>query len=461
MRRSYGRPRACPGIAAPRLARRRGTQGTRGCPGTRAHGAVASSAVLLRLIPALARRAPRSAPRAALVAASADVGGIARRPAPRPRPGGAGRARPWSRRRSGVPARVPLGRAQRRRRAADHRRPPRGRRHRHDGRRPGRRAGRRPARRRSATSAGCATSSPPTTATGTCCVRALRAAPARQHRGARDGPQDRLLPRRPLRGRATARSPAARAEPVFESRCGLEQTQLLGIREGISVGYGDDYAANLEGQYLPLTGLADGRYVLVHRVNARPPDPRDRLRQQRRLGPHRAALAARRPVRARPRALPWQRGLRLTCHALPRVIADRSRVIARPCCRGAGTARSIGMQAASRPSSLPRSRRRPHGPLVPPPPTRAPRRGRRGVRPRGGAGARDRGSRRAAAGPSLPSGFTPPTFAPLPSVTAPGRAAPPGRPRDPQRPPRPPPRAARPAGAAAACRWQRPAGCAS
>jgi hypothetical protein len=53
----------------------------------------------------------------------------------------------------------------------------------------------------------------------------------------------------------------------FASRCGLEQTQLLGIREGISVGYGDDYAANLEGQYLPLTGVAAGRYVLVHQVN--------------------------------------------------------------------------------------------------------------------------------------------------------------------------------------------------
>jgi hypothetical protein len=57
------------------------------------------------------------------------------------------------------------------------------------------------------------------------------------------------------------------SHPSFRSRCGLEQTQLLGIREGISVGFGDDYAANLEGQYLPLTGLADGRYVLVHRVN--------------------------------------------------------------------------------------------------------------------------------------------------------------------------------------------------
>ena len=39
------------------------------------------------------------------------------------------------------------------------------------------------------------------------------------------------------------------------------------MREGISVGYGDDYSAFLEGQDLPLDGLADGRYVLVHRVN--------------------------------------------------------------------------------------------------------------------------------------------------------------------------------------------------
>jgi Lysyl oxidase len=61
--------------------------------------------------------------------------------------------------------------------------------------------------------------------------------------------------------------PHRASHPSFTSRCGLEQTQLLGIREGISVGYGDDYVANLEGQYLPLTGLADGRYVLIHRVN--------------------------------------------------------------------------------------------------------------------------------------------------------------------------------------------------
>jgi hypothetical protein len=33
------------------------------------------------------------------------------------------------------------------------------------------------------------------------------------------------------------------------------------------VGYGDDYPSNLEGQSLRLTGLAAGRYLLVHRVN--------------------------------------------------------------------------------------------------------------------------------------------------------------------------------------------------
>lgn len=61
--------------------------------------------------------------------------------------------------------------------------------------------------------------------------------------------------------------PARPRESVYRSRCGLERPRLMDVREGISVGYGDDYAANLEGQYLPLTGLAGGRYLLVHRVN--------------------------------------------------------------------------------------------------------------------------------------------------------------------------------------------------
>jgi glucose/arabinose dehydrogenase len=61
--------------------------------------------------------------------------------------------------------------------------------------------------------------------------------------------------------------PAAVAAPVYTSRCGLRQPHRLHVREGISVGWGDDYSAYLEYQDLALNGLPDGRYVLVHRVN--------------------------------------------------------------------------------------------------------------------------------------------------------------------------------------------------
>jgi glucose/arabinose dehydrogenase len=64
------------------------------------------------------------------------------------------------------------------------------------------------------------------------------------------------------------RLPAAPPSPVYTGRCGLDEPELLSIQEGISVGYGDNYQATLEGQYLPLTSLRAGRYVLVHRVNA-------------------------------------------------------------------------------------------------------------------------------------------------------------------------------------------------
>ena len=62
--------------------------------------------------------------------------------------------------------------------------------------------------------------------------------------------------------------PARVPKPVYRGRCGLDRPELLGIREGISVGYADDYVANLEGQWLPLDRLRAGRYLLVHRVNA-------------------------------------------------------------------------------------------------------------------------------------------------------------------------------------------------
>ena len=58
------------------------------------------------------------------------------------------------------------------------------------------------------------------------------------------------------------------AVPPYTSNCGLLQPARLHVTEGISVGYGDDYTANLEGQYIGLRGLPAGDYVLTHDVNA-------------------------------------------------------------------------------------------------------------------------------------------------------------------------------------------------
>jgi hypothetical protein len=55
--------------------------------------------------------------------------------------------------------------------------------------------------------------------------------------------------------------------PRYTGRCGLGDTGRQRLVEGISVGYGDDYPANLEGQFLRLTGLPAGRYLLIHSVN--------------------------------------------------------------------------------------------------------------------------------------------------------------------------------------------------
>jgi hypothetical protein len=70
------------------------------------------------------------------------------------------------------------------------------------------------------------------------------------------------------RYRVTTRPvPGAGPDPAYTSRCGLKRPGLRRVVEGISVGYGDFYGAHLEYQDLPLDGLRDGRYVLVHRVN--------------------------------------------------------------------------------------------------------------------------------------------------------------------------------------------------
>ncbi len=57
------------------------------------------------------------------------------------------------------------------------------------------------------------------------------------------------------------------AQPPFTRNCGLDHPDFLRLTEGISVGFGDDYRAGFEGQFIDITGLPSGRYELVHRVN--------------------------------------------------------------------------------------------------------------------------------------------------------------------------------------------------
>jgi hypothetical protein len=55
-------------------------------------------------------------------------------------------------------------------------------------------------------------------------------------------------------------------EPVWTEECGRHQPGLTKLEEGISPGFGDDYAPVLEGQYVDVTGLT-GDFVLVHLAN--------------------------------------------------------------------------------------------------------------------------------------------------------------------------------------------------
>jgi hypothetical protein len=55
--------------------------------------------------------------------------------------------------------------------------------------------------------------------------------------------------------------------PLLADTCGLGQPNLTGIFAGISVGYADVYKAHIEGQYIDVTALPQGRYVLTHTVN--------------------------------------------------------------------------------------------------------------------------------------------------------------------------------------------------
>lgn len=84
-------------------------------------------------------------------------------------------------------------------------------------------------------------------------------------------------------------------DAVLTGECGRDEPQLLEVREGISVGYGDDYKPTLEGQNFDLTGLAAGRYLLVHRANP------DRVLRESDYGNNAASLLFR---------LGWPRGMK-------------------------------------------------------------------------------------------------------------------------------------------------------
>ncbi|HEX2044183.1 MAG TPA: lysyl oxidase family protein [Gaiellaceae bacterium] len=67
--------------------------------------------------------------------------------------------------------------------------------------------------------------------------------------------------------RPRARIDGEPPEPVWTGDCGKGRPGLLELSEGISPGYGDDYVPRLEGQYVELSDVPAGRYVLVHRAN--------------------------------------------------------------------------------------------------------------------------------------------------------------------------------------------------
>jgi hypothetical protein len=69
------------------------------------------------------------------------------------------------------------------------------------------------------------------------------------------------------RYRAEPRPAGSVDAPVYVTRCGFGNPARLALTEGISVGWGDDYAAYLDGQHIDVTEVPAGRYTLVHIVN--------------------------------------------------------------------------------------------------------------------------------------------------------------------------------------------------
>jgi Lysyl oxidase len=94
----------------------------------------------------------------------------------------------------------------------------------------------------------------------------------------------------------------------FDENCGKSQPGLLRVIEGLSPGWADDYKPNLEGQFLDVTSVPVGRYLLVHRTNVD-----GRLRESRRGNDAASVLLSLR----RPRGAPPQITVLRTCPDAP------------------------------------------------------------------------------------------------------------------------------------------------
>ncbi len=67
---------------------------------------------------------------------------------------------------------------------------------------------------------------------------------------------------------AEPRKPGAYDVPPSGDWCGRDDPGRLRLTMGLSVGYGDNYQALLDGQSIDVTDVPEGDYCLVHRVNA-------------------------------------------------------------------------------------------------------------------------------------------------------------------------------------------------
>ena len=94
----------------------------------------------------------------------------------------------------------------------------------------------------------------------------------------------------------------------FDENCGKSRPGLLRVIEGLSPGWADDYKPNLEGQFLDVTSVPAGRYLLVHRTNVD-----GRLRESRRGNDAASVLLSLR----RPRGAPPQVKVLRTCPDAP------------------------------------------------------------------------------------------------------------------------------------------------